>query len=246
MKKTTTILIIILVLALIILTAIWLQKRSTVVAPSETISPVVTTPVTISSKPIVEEYFKGTRPVIAGSSVIVAAANEYVNERIAEFKTSADTQVPAMRKQYGNDAPPATYTIDFKAEHLQGPTTESIVVYSYVYMGGANGMSIYRVFTATYGGTTVMTLNDVVAPDKHDAFVAYVKKLLIDGTLGGPTKGAVFPEDVNQITFENLKNFSLDETSLTLYFTKYEIGPGALGAVVYPIPLELLRPYLAM
>ena len=51
----------------------------------------------------------------------------------------------------------------------------------------------------------------------------------------------VFEEEVADLQFESLTNWSLDNTNLILYFSQYEIGPGALGAFRFPIPLEKIQ-----
>ena len=57
---------------------------------------------------------------------------------------------------------------------------------------------------------------------------------------------AVFQDDVKKLTFDSFKNFSFDETSLVIYFDKYEIGPGALGAVAFPLSLTTIQQYLSL
>jgi len=237
MKKTTTVLITILVLALIIITAVWLNKHNMAVAPVEVITQ---SPIVIIDTPIEEANFSGSRPVMTGSSVVVLSANEYLNTEIAAFKASADKEVPDIRKEFGNDAPPANYTIDFKAKHVVSPTTDSIVIDGYRYTGGANGMSFYKVFTAKRDGEQLLALRDVVRPEQQEAFAAYVRNEII------ARQEAIFQDDVNKLTFDSFKNFSLEENTLTLYFDKYEIGPGALGAVAFPLERSVIEQYVTL
>jgi len=237
MKKTTTILITILVLALIIVTAVWLNKHNMAVAPAEVITQ---SPVVIIDTPITETYFTGSRPVITGSSIVVTAANDYLEKEIASFKASADTEVPDIRKEFGNDAPPSHYSIDFKANYVVGASTESIVIDGYRYTGGANGMSFYKVITARKDGDTVLSLSDIISSEQQETFTTYVKNEILT------RQEAVFTDDVNKLTFDSFKNFSLDDSTLTIYFDKYEIGPGALGAVAFPLELSAIQTYLKM
>jgi len=208
-----------------------------VVAPTDVITQ---SPVVIIDTQIKETNFSGSRPVITGSSIVVSAANDYLEKEIASFKASADTDVPDLRKEFGEDAPPSHYTIDFTAKYIVGGTTESIVIDGYRYTGGANGMSFYKVFTARKDSDTLLSLRDVVRSEQQEAFVAYVKNEILT------RQEAVFVDDVNKLTFDSFKNFSFDQNALTLYFDKYEIGPGALGAVAFPLELSTIGQYLTV
>jgi hypothetical protein len=49
---------------------------------------------------------------------------------------------------------------------------------------------------------------------------------------------------VDNLKFESFSNWSMDEENLTLYFSQYEIGPGVLGPVAFPIPLTKIKDFL--
>lgn len=198
-------------------------------------------PTTITKKDIKEENFSGSEPVITGSSAAAIAAQAYVDQSVADFKKQADTDVPDMRAKFGADSPPASYTIDIDAKDLKGPKTESIVVSSYVYTGGANGNELYKVFTQDTVTGKIISLSDVIAADKQAAFTAEVKKELIAWQPEGTTAPVVFPDDVNALTFSSFTDWSLDGQNLTLYFDKYAIGPGVLGPVAFPVPLSKIQ-----
>lgn len=237
MKKTTTIIGIIVVLALIILAAVWLNKRNMTVAPTDTITQ---SPVVIIDSPIQEVNFTGSRPVITGSSVVVSAANQYIENEIALFKQSADIEVPQLRKDFGEDAPPSHYSLDFKAKYITSTSTESLVIDGYRYTGGANGMSFYKVITAKKEGDSILALDAVVKNGQYESFTAYIKAELV------ARQQAIFIEDVQKLTFDSFRNFSFDDTSMIIYFDKYDIGPGALGAVAFPLPLSEVQQYVQL
>jgi len=237
MKKITTILLIILVLALIILLAFWLSKRTVTDAPGDTQT---ITQTSITEQVITEENFTGTRPVLSGSSTAVVAANRYLDETIAAFRAQANQDVPDLRKQFGNDAPPSHYTLDFKAKIVTGENTQSIVIDGYRYTGGANGMSFYAVFTVNTTTNKLLGLTDIVSTDRQGAFTEYVKKAILAKQEG------IFPESVTALTFESFKNFSFTDDSLIIYFDKYEIGIGALGAVAFSLPLSDIGEFITV
>ncbi len=201
-------------------------------------------PVSIVPEDIQEPNFTGTRPMITGDSAVAVAARMFVDETVATFKASADEQVPEMRAQFGDDAPPAHYSIDLKATYLAGDATESIVMAEYLYTGGANGMSLYKVFTAKKGSDTVLGIKDAVRPEQQDAFVALVKQQLLDWRPGDATEMVVSPEYVDELTIDSLSDWSINDGVMTIYFDKYEVGVGALGSVALPIELAKVAGFL--
>src|SRR3989344_5252152 len=69
-------------------------------------------PISITSAEIREENFTGSKPVIAGKSLLVQTAREYIASTLKEFKAQADVDVPQMREDFGADSPAASYSLD--------------------------------------------------------------------------------------------------------------------------------------
>ncbi len=200
----------------------------------------------ITKKDIKEENFTGSMPVIIGSGALPEAARKYIDFTVQEFRKSANEDVPEMRKQFGVDSPPASYTIDVDAKYLKGTKAQSIVISIYAYTGGANGNSFYKVFTANSSGE-ILSLKDIIRLERQADFTRLVKSELTawkGGESTGNTSTVVFEDAVADLTFESFDNWSMDDKNLTLYFDKYEIGPGVLGAVAFPIPLSKLKDLL--
>jgi hypothetical protein len=200
--------------------------------------------ISISSQDIKEENFSGSKPIIKGTSPLAAAANVYIDDAISQFKTSADEDVPDMRAKFGADSPTANYTIDMEATQAEGEKTKSIIISTYAYTGGANGNSLYKVFTARNSDGQILALSDIISADKKASFVSLVQKKLNAWRPEGSEGTVVFPDEVKNLSFNFFTNFSLDKENLTLYFDKYDIGPGALGPVAFPIKLSELQSFL--
>lgn len=87
-----------------------------------------------------------------------------------------------------------------------------------------------------------MSLSDIIKTEKQTAFTELVKKELNawkpDGTV------VVFPEAVADLTFNSFKSWTIDDKNINIYFDQYEIGPGVLGAVMFPISLEKIKDFL--
>ncbi len=247
MKKESKIIITLLVIIIIILCVVIFKKSkinpaiedNKIVEVKDTKSEII-----ITEQDIKEENFTGTKSIITGTSVLANEARKYIDESISEFKKSADIDVPDMRKQFGADSPTANYEINVKATHTTSAKTESIIINEYVYTGGANGNSLYKVFTASLDTGKVLSLSDVIPASKQTDFTVYLKKRLIDWRPEGTEGLAVFEEEVKNLTFSSLDDWSYDKDNLIIYFDKYEIGPGVLGAVAFPIPLSNIKNFL--
>lgn len=201
-------------------------------------------PVRISNKDIKEENFSGKMPVISGESALALSARAYVKEQISLFRTEANTDVPDMRKKFGADSPVATYTIEINAKYIKNKKTESIIMTMYTYTGGANGNDSYKVITASLVDNKILALSDVIKQEEQVAFMEFIKNKLFvwrpDGSDGSP----VFPDEVKNLEFSSIENWSLNDSNLIIYFDKYSIGPGALGAVEFPLPLNKISNFL--
>lgn len=251
MGKKSKIVILILILIIIGIGGTLLKKNTQ--EPMKVITPkdesVQSTPISTpqehsTEESIKEDNFTGTKSIIKGSSLLANTAREYMNQTIASFKQSADQDVPDMRAKFGTDSPTAKYEIDLKATYVKGDKTESIIIDNYVYTGGANGDDSYKVFTASKSTGKLLSINDIILPTKHDSFVSYMKKALASWRPEGGKYSVVFPEEVGALTFDSFSNFSLDSKNLIIYFDKFAIGPGVLGAVAFPVPLSKIKDFL--
>ncbi|HEV7702225.1 MAG TPA: DUF3298 domain-containing protein [Candidatus Paceibacterota bacterium] len=253
MKKNTKKNAIIYILILLVLIAVSLYfkyRKPTLPAPfqdetGQTV-PGDTSKISIDSKNIKEENFTGKVPVISGGSALALKSQSFIDQTVAEFKKQADADVPPMRKEFGADSPTAQYEINIEVKYIQSKEnkqTESISMLTYTYTGGAHGTSSYKVITTSADGR-ILSLGDIIKEDKQEAFTELVKKELgawqIQGMEGSPT----FPEDVAALRFNSFTNWSLDDKNLTIYFSQYDIGPGVLGPVAFPISLSKIKDFL--
>src|SRR3989344_5748236 len=174
--------------------------------------------ITITSEEIREENYTGSKPVIECEGRVVDAARKYVVNQIAEFEAQANADVPAMREDWGEDSPAASYTIDLGAAALEGEKTQSVIITEYVYTGAAHGSSSYKVLTASKENGELLSLSDVAKKDKKAAFTALRKRKLNDWRPAGSDAPVVFPEDVADLSFASFENWALDNDNLTLYF----------------------------
>jgi hypothetical protein len=241
MRKISSIILIVFISIIVIVLLVLRPIRSHTI-PEHTQSTREHATLAISEEKISEENFSGTIPHISGTSPLATLATDFLAKEIDAFKARADAEVPERAAEFGVGSPPATYTIDITATVKRSAHTESIIFDEYQYMGGANGMSKYRVLTIDSVDGHQISIAELIAQDQQDAFVAFVKKQL----QSGPHKiEGLFPEEVAKLTLDDFEQWSLTDSELSIYFDKYTIGPGALGAVAFPIATADAVAYLA-
>jgi hypothetical protein len=246
-KKSSNIVIVSLSVVIIVLGVLLFMKSAKAPATLtevQTQSTPKTTPITITKENINEDNFTGTKPVITGSGILADAARTYIDQTVATFKETADQDVPALHAKFGNDIASDKYEIDIKATYTKAAKTDSIIIEDYEYTGGANGNSLYKVITASNATGQILTLADVIKTDQQAAFTAYVKNQLLVWKPDGSDQPVVFGDAVGGLTFDSFDNWSFDKTNLIIYFDKYAIGPGALGAVAFPLSHAKIQQYL--
>ena len=216
------------------------EKGDTSKKITETLSPIL-----ITSKDIKEINFSGSMPIISGSRTVAVKARGYVEKEISDFKESADKEVPDLIKEFG-DNPPSKYAIDIEAKYVKGEKVESIVISVYIYTGGAHGSTTYKVFSASTVSGKILSISDIIKKDKQETFVSFVDKELNDWRPDGESQSVVFDDSIKDLTFDSFSNWSLDNKNLTIYFDQYQIGPGVLGTVAFPISLDKIRDFLQL
>jgi len=246
MKNKSKVIISILILVILALLGFVLKRNSSIpnienvnIKDNESSSPII-----IKKESIKENNFSGTKPLITGSGTLVDTTKSYIDQRVKEFRVQANNDVPDMKKNFGNDSPIAKYTIDINARYTKSDNTESIIIDEYVYTGGANGNSSYKVFTSSLSSQKILSLSDVVEISKQDSFTSLVKKELMNWRPEGNKESVVFPDEVETLTFNSFRNWSFSGNNLVIYFDKYEIGPGSIGASAFPIPYTKIKDFL--
>ncbi len=227
-KNTTTVLLI--VLFAVIIFALWFFKQQKSEDFDEVNIP------KIEEVKFEEKNFTGAYSKIEGNSRVVSLANKYIEDVVNDFKTSADKDVPAILAEYP-ESNSANYSLFIESDYLRGENTESIVVNTYVYTGGANGTAIYKTFTTDNTGKE-LALADVIKEDQRDNFTAFLKKTLLDWRVEDMEHVLVFEDVVNTLKFEDIQHFAFDGQDLNIYFSEYDIAPGAVGSPMFTLNYE--------
>ncbi|OGJ02560.1 hypothetical protein A3G06_02600 [Candidatus Nomurabacteria bacterium RIFCSPLOWO2_12_FULL_46_14] len=236
---------ILIVLAVIILAFfVFFSQREGEVSVTETGEGAEQTTLSITTLSFNEENFSGQRPQIVGKSILADAGRDYIDKRIAEFKRTADLEVPGLREKFGADNATFDYSIEIDARTEESESTKSLILSEYAYTGGASGNQSYRTFTALSAENKIIPLSHLVPADKQTPFTALVKEKLLAWRPEGNPEPVVFEDEVNALTFASFTNWSLTDENLTIYFDKYAIGPGSLGAVAWAMPVSEAKEFL--
>lgn len=234
--------LIIIGIALISTNKIWVPKLVNKIIDKEFKQEEIKTPefvpISIKDTKIDEENFSGTKSVIAGTSLLAVKMREYIYTTISDFKTQANTEVPDIKKNFGDDVPSSTYEIYINSKHIKGPKTESIVTSVYTFTGGAHGSTTYKVMTSNIENGRILSLSKIIKKDKQDEFTLLVKEKLNKWIPEDSEVPVVFPESVADLKFESFSNWAIDNHEFVIYFDQYAIGPGALGATEFRIAPE--------
>lgn len=234
--------LIIIGIALIFTHKIWVPKLVDKIIGDEfkqgnTINPNIN-PISITNKKINEENFKGETSVIQGEGLLAIKMREYIDTTISDFRKQSNTEVPDIRKNFGNDSPSSTYEIYINSKYIKNTKTESIVTSVYSFTGGAHGSTVYKVITADMTNGKILSLSDIIKKEKQDEFTKLLKKKLNEWIPEGSDAPVVFADSISILNFESFSNWSIDENNLIIYFDQYALGPSALGAIEFPIPLK--------
>lgn len=250
MKKLRIFLLILIIIGIILLLTknLWVPKLVNKIIEKEfpqekTIAPILV-PISITEQKISEENFSGTVSIISGTSPLAVKMREYIDKTISEFRIQANTEVPDIRKNFGEDVPSSTYEIYITSKYIKGSKTESIATSVYIFTGGAHGSTIYKVITANLKNGTILPLSNIIKKEKQNDFTLLMKQKLSKWIPQDSDTPVVFPESVSDLKFNSFSNWAINGENLIIYFDQYAIGPGALGAVEFPITLKEIQPFL--
>lgn len=128
--------------------------------------------------------------------------------------------------------------IDYK--YLKVDKYTSIVLYTYINTSKLEH-PINEVKTFVYKKNKMITIKDLIKPDKLNELIPYIKE-----SITNKYKACVLNELIDkEITsnYENYQDFSIDSSNLTLYFNPYKISSGGCNVISIDIPLSKLDIY---
>ena len=246
--KTLRIFLLILIvigITLILTKNIWVPKLVNKIISKESIQVENTTPtlvpILITDKKINEENFSGETSIISGTNLLAVKMQKYINTTISDFRNQANKEVPDIKKNFAENTASSAYEIDINSKYIKGTKTESIVTSVYSFTGGAHGSTIYKVITVSLSDGKILPLAKIIKKEKQNDFTLFVKRKLSEWIPEGSDALVAFAENISDLKFASFSNWALDGENLIIYFNQYAIGPGALGATEFLIPLKDIK-----
>lgn len=151
-----------------------------------------------------------------------------VNKMIADFKKQSEDNWNERRQNdpTAGEYPEQPFDLFISWAHQQiNNDYVSIKLTEDYYTGGANFAQDIKTYNYDMKNKKWITLADLMKKDPNylTAVSDYVKKDLKDQGLE-----TIFEEGVTPNS-ENFSNFMFDDSTITFYFPKYQVAPGAMG-----------------
>jgi len=151
-----------------------------------------------------------------------------VNKKIADFKKESNDNWQLRRQNDTSAAefPESQFTLNISwlSQQMNSKYVSFKISMDY-FTGGANFAQEIKTYNYDMSNKRQVILSSLF-DGKNDYLAlvsAYVKKDLTDQGLEGIFDDGVAPKE------ENFKNFTFDENTITFYFPKYQVAPGANG-----------------
>lgn len=115
----------------------------------------------------------------------------------------------------------------------------SILIYDYMYTGGAHGMSIVTSYNFDLFKGVELQMFDVA---KTSTARNKIKKYAVIDIKNRAARGEMFfAEDINDITLDNDRPFYFTSNGIAIKFYEYEVAPYAAGMPEVKVPYKIFR-----
>ncbi len=164
------------------------------------------------------DFYEINAKIINSKSFTSCTVNSFIKDRIIEFQKLANKQMPELVEQ-GFEG---KYLLDISIEDYQTEKYISYVLKIGEYTGGANMNQIVNTFTFDKEKEQRINLSDLV---KKDIFMDELKKELRN------SEKDLFSGMVDDVSFQDVNSFYVEDNKVIILFSKYQIAPGAAGIV---------------
>lgn len=184
-------------------------------------------------------------PTFDGFPALSAEVSSYVNQALAEFKSTAPHNWAARiaTAPPGSPRPAIDHPFTFQASWEPAQINHraiSFIVRLYWFSGGAHGDDQLRTFNYDPAVRKDISLADLFPKDRNYLeTVARAARTSLTESLqdrSGDHAPAEMIEHGTEPTAENFNNFTFNDDSITLYFQKYQVAPGYFGPQSVMLP----------
>lgn len=253
-KEYRIFLIILIICVAIVIGYTATRHETTVTSPTVTSAPTGSTVIPLSIVSIRDDA--STSPQIAIEypqfSSLPASANDAIASatmsRLDQFKQDVKDTMAARFATGGNAAVIATSSYSFIStwEPAQiNDTYISFIIRYDSYTGGANENQELQTFNFDVASGTPVTLNEIF-PNVADPIktLAPVVRQQLQDSLTSAAPGYVSEQMLSEGTAplaENFQNFTFTDNTITFYFPKYAVAPGAFGEQHATLPRSTIK-----
>ncbi len=154
---------------------------------------------------------------------------EEVEKQAKEFETIA--------KKEGWDIRQYEIFIDYEVKTNR--EILSFIVNTYMYTGGANGITKVDTYNIDVKGSKDLEIKDLFYSDDYKEIInkeisVQIKKQMESGEVD------YFTEEMGFKTISDDQDFYIEDNNLVILFKKYDIAPGYMGTPEFKIPLDTL------
>jgi hypothetical protein len=182
---------------------------------------------------------EGEYPQFANaSSSMNAAIADFVNTNLSQFKTSSQenwqARLDTMPTGTANTLPAQSFY--FSSSWEPGQINDhyiSVIVRIDYFNGGANGTQLLKTFNYDVSGERMLLLTDLF-PGVTSS-LQQISKIAIEQLTSSAQSASAGNAPVDMIesgatsTADNYANFMFNDDTVTVYFPKYQAGPGYFG-----------------
>ena len=179
------------------------------------------------------------------TTLISGKIDSFKKESLDNWKTRLDT-IPAGKPVPQNPEGPFTFIAWWQSTQLN-TTYLSLVIKIYYFSGGAHGNEEIHAFNYDMLQKKKIRINNFF--DSSQEALKKISEISAQDIISqlqsqGWKENDSLKEMVNQGTapvFENFRNFNFDPHSLTIYFQRYQVAPGAVGSLTVRVSRQMLE-----
>jgi len=176
-----------------------------------------------------------------------ARVEKDISNRVQEFKTQSDENWEDTKKFHTSDGvvpefpnAPFTFTLQYAPQQINRNFV-SFVINMEWFTGGANMAQDYATYNWDVQNNKPVSLKDLFIEDTYLSDVSkYVKATLFDQFQASGIEEQYISKDMLDAgtapIIENFLRFTFDDGSITFYFPKYQVAPGASGPQKVKMP----------
>jgi hypothetical protein len=198
---------------------------------------------------IIKRTYKDTFDYPQVTGLISKSAQDKINETLAKHvRASYNAYVELERteqehrEQYSGDFPESMldyeYDMSYEVKYNENNLL-SILIYDYMYTGGAHGMSTVTAYNFNVLTGQRLYLSDVA---KSQSALNKIKKYVITDLTNRANRGeSIFIEELSDVEINNQRPFYFIPNGIAIKFYEYEVAPYAAGMPEVKVPYSVFK-----